>query len=223
MALPSLAPAATEIIAASPLAQAADHSLASHAHLAALVDGGAPDIARDLCDAVHLLCSLYGSHPGLVDIAQSSCPTGPARKWLASVTEQFERERLYLVRLTAAIGPLPSTPAAAETEAALMAQRHALETLAQSERRGCSVGAVAALLVDWRALRPLLDRGARRVGMDIPASHLPDAASIGPAIAATVDGVAMERAMRFGAEQLVLQHRGLFDLLEARAAARLLA
>ena len=34
------------------------------------------------------------------------------------------------------------------------------------------------------------------------------------------DGPASERALGFGGEQLLLQHRGLFDLLEARAAAR---
>ena len=33
-------------------------------------------------------------------------------------------------------------------------------------------------------------------------------------------GMASERALGFGGEQLLLQNRGLFDLLEARAAAR---
>ena len=45
----------------------------------------------------------------------------PARDWLAHASEAFERERLYLVRLTSAVGPLPSTPGAAETEASLIA------------------------------------------------------------------------------------------------------
>ena len=34
------------------------------------------------------------------------------------------------------------------------------------------------------------------------------------------DSVAASRALSFGAEQLLLQHRALFDLLEARASAR---
>jgi hypothetical protein len=34
------------------------------------------------------------------------------------------------------------------------------------------------------------------------------------------DTPASERALAFGGEQLLLQHRALFDLLEARAAAR---
>jgi len=39
-------------------------------------------------------------------------------------------------------------------------------------------------------------------------------------IRAGIDGVAAERALGFGGEQLLLQNRGLFDLLEARASAR---
>jgi hypothetical protein len=34
------------------------------------------------------------------------------------------------------------------------------------------------------------------------------------------DSPASERALAFGGEQLLLQHRAIFDLLEARAAAR---
>jgi hypothetical protein len=34
------------------------------------------------------------------------------------------------------------------------------------------------------------------------------------------DGPAMERAISFGAQQLFSQHRGLWDLLEARCVAR---
>ena len=39
---------------------------------------------------------------------------------------------------------MPSTPGAAETEASLVAARHALETLAMSERNGCALGAATA-------------------------------------------------------------------------------
>ena len=44
---------------------------------------------------------------GLVELALSNCPAGPVRDWLRAASEAFERERLYLVRLTAAVGPLP--------------------------------------------------------------------------------------------------------------------
>jgi hypothetical protein len=39
-------------------------------------------------------------------------------------------------------------------------------------------------------------------------------------IGAAFDDSPSDRALAFGGEQLLLQHRGLFDLLEARASAR---
>lgn len=198
---------------------AADGS-ADHPHVAALRAAAGPDAARDLADAVHLLCSLYGRHPGLVELALQHCPPGPVRDWLRAASDGFERERLYLVRLTSAVGPLPSTPGSAETEGVLTAQRHAIATLALSERRGCALGATTALVTDWAAVRVVLDRAANRMGVEVPACALPDAASVVAVIRAGVDGMAAERALGFGAEQLLLQNRGLFDLLEARAEAR---
>jgi hypothetical protein len=82
------------------------------------------------------------------------------------------------VRLTSAVGPLPSTPGAAETESSLVAARHALETLAVSERNGCALGATTALIGDWWPIRRLLDRAAARAGTEAPAPSLPDEASI---------------------------------------------
>ena len=202
------------------LARVAESGSARHAHLSALVDGAGQHSARDTADAVHLLCSIHGSQPGLVDQALSLCPNGPARDWLGHAAQAFDRERLYLVRLTAAVGPLPSTPAAAETEATLVAQRHALETLAKSERYGCALGAATALVSDWWPIRRLLDRAAARIGIESPAPSIPDEASIVAVIHDACDRAAAERALAFGCEQLLLQHRGLFDLLEARAEAR---
>jgi hypothetical protein len=140
--------------------------------------------------------------------------------WLTRASEGFERERLYLVRLTSAVGPLPSTPGAAETEASLVAARHALETLATSERNGCALGAATALVGDWWPIRRLLDRAAARVGTEAPAPSLPDETSVIAIIGNGADNAASARALSFGGEQLLLQHRALFDLLEARAEAR---
>jgi hypothetical protein len=140
--------------------------------------------------------------------------------WLARASESFERERLYLVRLTSAVGPLPSTPGAAETEASLVAARHALETLAMSERNGCALGAATALVGDWWPIRRLLDRAATRVGTESPAPSLPDEVSVVAIIQQGTEAPASARALAFGGEQLLLQHRALFDLLEARAEAR---
>ena len=207
-------------IADLAVARVARQGCADHAHVAALRSASGPEAARDLADAVHLLCSLYGRHPGLVELALQHCPAGPVRDWLRAASDGFERERLYLVRLTSAVGPLPSTPGSAETETVLSAQRHAIETLAQSERRGCALGATTALVADWTSIRTVLDRAAARMSFDPPAVNLPGTASIVEVIESGIDGMAAERALGFGAEQLLLQNRGLFDLLEARASAR---
>ena len=207
-------------VAAAQLARVAGDGLARHAHLAALLDGAGRHAGRDLSDAVHLLCSLSGRYPGLVEIALQRCPSGAVREWLTHASEAFERERLYLVRLTAAVGPLPGTPGAAETEASLVAARHALETLAMSERDGCALGAATALVCDWWPVRRLLDRAAARVGTAAPAPALPDEASVVEIVDRAAISPGSARALAFGGEQLLLQHRALFDLLEARAEAR---
>ncbi|MEO7411084.1 MAG: hypothetical protein ABIU10_07175, partial [Sphingomicrobium sp.] len=101
-----------------------------HPHLSALLTASGAAASRDLSDAIHLLCAIHGRHPGLTDLALAASPAGGAREWLREAADAFDRERLYLVRLTSAIGPLPSTPGAMQTENALLAQRHAIETLA---------------------------------------------------------------------------------------------
>ena len=207
-------------VADAQFARVAASGSLGHPHCLALSAASGPEAARDLADAVHLLCSLYGRHPGLVELALQNCAPGPIRDWLRSASDAFERERLYLVRLTSAVGPLPSTPGSAETESVLAQQRHAIETLARSERRGCALGATTALVADWGAIRSILDRAADRMGVDLPACTLPSTASIIAVIDTAIDGIAAERALGFGGEQLLLQNRGLLDVLEARASAR---
>ena len=215
-ALDHAAPTAAE----AQLARVEAQGCIDHPHRLALLNASGPHANRDLADCVHLFCSLYGRYPGLIEIALGHCVAGPVRDWLHEASDAYERERLYLVRLTASVGPLPSTPGAAETESTLVGQRHAIETLAKSERRGCSLGAATALIADWPAVRSVFDRAADRIGMPKPALTLPDTDSILRVIGNGTDGIASERALGFGGEQLLLQNRGLFDLLEARADAR---
>lgn len=207
-------------VAEAQLARVGESGSARHRHLQSLIEAVGINSGRDLADAVHLLCSIHGSHPGLIELALTHCTDDFARPWFSHAGEGFERERLFLVRLTAGVGPLPSTPGAAETEASLVAQRHALETLASSERRGCAIGAATALVADWWPIRRLLDRVATRQGIDCPPPALPDEASIAQLIDSVAGSPGAERALAFGGEQLLLQHRALFDLLEARAEAR---
>jgi hypothetical protein len=207
-------------VAESQLARVAGEGCARHAYLNALLEASGRHSGRDLADAVHLLCSLHGRYPGLIEVALQRCPKGPVQDWLTRASEGFERERLYLVRLTAAVGPMPSTPGAAETESSLVATRHALETLAMSERNGCALGAATALVGDWWPIRRLLDRAATRAGTESPAPSLPDETSVVAIIERGAETAPSARALAFGGEQLLLQHRALFDLLEARAEAR---
>lgn len=207
-------------VADAQLTRVAGDGSARHNYLNALLEASGRHSGRDLADAVHLLCSLHGHYPGLIEMALQRCPKGAAQEWLAHASDAFERERLYVVRLTAAVGPLPSTPGSAETEAGLVAARHALETLAMSERDGCALGAATALVGDWWPIRRLLDRAAARVGIESPAPSLPDEASVVAVIDHCAAAPASARALAFGGEQLLLQHRALLDLLEARAEAR---
>lgn len=207
-------------VAETQLARVAGEGCARHPHLNALLETTGVHSGRDLADAVHLLCAIHGRYPGLIEIALQRCPKGFAQDWLAHASEAFERERLYLVRLTSTVGPMPSTPGAAETEASLLAARHALETLALSERNGCALGAATALVGDWWPIRRLLDRVAARAGTEAPAPSLPDEASVVAVIDELAGFAPAGRALAFGGEQLLLQHRALLDLLEARAEAR---
>ncbi|MEN2791727.1 hypothetical protein ABC974_19000 [Sphingomonas oligophenolica] len=181
----------------------------------------APYVAvRDLADSVHALCALHGRHPGVIDHALEHSGQSAAQDWLEEAAAAFTEERAYLAQLTAASGPLPSTPGQAESEAAISAQRHALDMLAQSDRTGCATGAAIALVLDWTSIRDTLDVAARRFGIEPSRSILPDGFETASLVSALADTPAIERAMAFGAQQLLAQHRGLWDLLEARASAR---
>lgn len=175
---------------------------------------------RNLADAVHFLCALHGRHPGVIDVAATRCAHDAARQWLLNAVDGFITERNILTKLSVAAGPMPSTPGQSESESAVGAQRHAIDMLARSDRDGCAIGTALALVCDWWAVRELLDHAATRWMVDIPACTLPsveDCYRVASAIAATP---ALERAMSFGAQQILNQHRGLFDLLEARQIAR---
>lgn len=175
--------------------------------------------SRDLADAIHLLCALHGAHPSVIDHALDH-GSPEALPWLEEAASAFAEERMLLARLTAAAGPIPSTPGQAESEAAVAAQRHALDTLAQSDRVGCATGAAMALVLDWQTMRRVLDIVAHRAGIAPPRPVLPIEADTATLAATLAARPAVERAMSFGAQQLLAQHRALWDLAEARKSAR---
>lgn len=193
---------------------------ASHAHPASDVLIKGPESARNVADIVHLLCLLHGRHPGVIDHAVAREADAGTKEFLTVAAEAFAEERALLAKLVVSVGPQPSTPGQADTESAVLAQHHAVEMLAQSERTGCSFGAAMAVVADWAAVRPVLEMVAKRLSIDIAPSKLPAFDDIAAAIRTASNSPAAERAMLFGAQQILAQHRGLWDLLEARAIAR---
>lgn len=174
----------------------------------------------DLADAVHCICAVHGAHPGIIDHALNRDVGSPASDWLVRAATGFAIERNYIATLTAAVGPLPSTPAQAETEAALVTQSHALDMLACSDRTGVPLGAAVALVLDWPAIRAMLDHAADRSGVAREAMLLPRPAATHAMLAEIATTPAIDRAMKFGAQQVLAQQRALWQLLEARVEAR---
>lgn len=190
----------------------------THRHVVLLANGSPHP--RDLADAAHLVCSLHGRHPGVLDHAAQHRGVAAATGWLESAATAFADERARIVALAVAAGPLPSTPGQAESEATVTAQRHALDMLASSARNGCSLGASLALVLDWNALNGALAAAGKRFGQDMPMPEFPSDADVETLVSTLSGNPGVERAVMFGAQQLLAQHRGLFDLLAARAEAR---
>ncbi|HEX8380012.1 MAG TPA: hypothetical protein VF619_05635 [Allosphingosinicella sp.] len=220
MASASVESAGGPLTGALLLARLAEHGSAVHPYAAGPGLLRSPTAARDLADLIHYLCVLHGRYPGLIDHAAERAVEPEARAWLANATYAFAGERAYLARLAVAAGPVPSTPGAGGTDAAVLGQRHAMETLALSERRGCALGAAMALVLDWTVIRCCLDSAAERLGMEAPA--YPAADRDGVVRLADTHGASapVQRALLFGAQQILVQHHGLWDLLEARQQAR---
>ncbi|MFM2100121.1 MAG: hypothetical protein RLZZ366_1660 [Pseudomonadota bacterium] len=175
---------------------------------------------RNLADVVHHLCTLHGRHPGVIDLAAAHTAHNAARQWLLKAVDGFVVERGFLSRLVVTAGPLPSTPGQAESESAVNGQRHALDMLARSDREGCALGAALSLVIDWPVMRDVLNHAAKRWGVDAPECTLPTVEETLTVARGVATSPAIERAISFGSQQILAQHRGLWDLLEARALAR---
>jgi hypothetical protein len=210
------APRAGELL----LASAAEQGSAAHPYFASRALLGGPSAPRNLADAVHLLCMLHGRLPGVIDLAAEAGGGPEARAWLGEMEEAFAAERLYLTRLAVAAGPIPGTPGGGASEAAVLGQRAALATLARSERGGCALGAAIGLVLDWPPLRSVLDSAALRLGVEPPQCRLTQPEELCAFAERAAGAPPVERAMLFGARQLLVQHHGLWDLLEARQQAR---
>ncbi|MGV3538454.1 MAG: DUF6975 family protein [Rufibacter sp.] len=198
----------------------ASEGTGAHSHVRSGALSSGADAMRNLADAVHFLCLLHGRHPGVIDNAARKAVDPVARAWMDQAAAAFADERAFLSKIASAVGPVPSTQGQAQCEAAVAAQRKALDMLAESDRHGCALGAAIALTLDWRTIRVLLDISAQRLDLAPPACSLPDLPGTARLAASVGDTPPVERAMLFGAQQLIAQHSGLWDLMSARAASR---
>lgn len=175
---------------------------------------------RNLADAVHFFGLLHGRSPGLVDHASARATSPEERHWFEQAVTAFGRERAYLSSLGVGAGPMPSTAGQQQCESTALAQGHAIDMLGRSERAGCALGAAIALALDWRAIRAVLDSAAARLDVTARPAALPDLHETIALITSYAGSQSVERAMLFGAQQLLAQHRGMWDLLSTRESVR---
>jgi len=197
---------------------------ATHGYCADALHGDRQAFVRDLvdfADFVHLAALLHGQAPGLVDQAATRTVELVARQWLLKAIDAFVVERQYLTRLSAVAGPLPSTAGHSQSVSIMAQQRHAIEMLAQSERRGTALGAAVMLVLEWQTIRAILDAGAARLGIEPPRNMLPGRTETFDLLDRLPEPERQSRAIQFGATQLLDQHRGMWDLLKARQSSRL--
>lgn len=210
----------------SAISERLDYSVAregtgSHPHIRSGRLTTGIEAMRNLADAVHFLCILHGRFPTIIDHAARIGAEPSSIRWLNHAADAFTQERRFLAQMAAALGPAPSTAGQVRSETAVKAQCRALDMLAQSERRGCALGAAIALTLEWRTIRVLLDISAERLDLPPVQCHLPDLRLTARAADAAGTNPAIERAMMFGAQQLLIQHGSLWDLLAVRAASRI--
>lgn len=174
----------------------------------------------DVADIAHFLCVLHGRHPGVVDHASGKTAEVEARDWFVKAMDGFASERAFLTKLTVSAGPISGVSANDQSNATLMGQRKALELLSQSDRTGCALGASLALVLDWQSIRPVLEQIALKLDVEPRQWPLPSLETTEALYAQQCQSSAMARAINFGADQVLSQHRGLWQLLEARRSAR---
>lgn len=169
-----------------------------------------------VADIAHFINISHGRHPGIVDHAAHKIADDAARLWLIKAIDGFAVERRFMNALTVAAGPERRHNGESKVAALIAGQTRNFEMLASSDRKGCPAGAALAFVIDWHRSRPSLEAVALHVGMDVPPIVLPgidECTDVAEKLGVT-DGY--RRAMRFGAEQILAQQRGLWRLIAAR-------
>jgi hypothetical protein len=172
-----------------------------------------------IADIAHFMCVSHGRHPGVIEHAATKILDDEAREWFVTAIDGFIIERDYLNRLTVAAGPIRSHAGQDKVSALLAGQAKNFQMLATSDRNGTAAGAAIAFVLDWIASRPLLDSVATSLDIPVPIIALPvadESINFANAIAKSDNIV---RAIGFGADQLLGQQRGLWQIIAARHAA----
>ncbi|GAB5489410.1 MAG: hypothetical protein Pars2KO_29800 [Parasphingorhabdus sp.] len=176
--------------------------------------------SADVADIAHFFCALHGRHPGVVDHASTKTTEEAARDWFVTAMDGFASERGFLTKLTVSAGPISGVSANDQSNATLEGQRKALDMLSQSDRNGCALGASFALVLDWHSIRTVLEQIALKLDVEPRQWPLPSVEVTELLNTRLCQTPTMKRAINFGVDQILSQHRGLWQLLEARRKVR---
>ena len=171
-----------------------------------------------IADIAHFMCVSHGRHPGIIEHAATKILDEEARQWFVTAIDGFIIEREYLNRLTVAAGPIRSHAGQDKVSALLAGQAKNFQMLATSDRNGTAAGAAIAFVLDWIASRQLLDSVAAAVDISVPELSLPDSNDCINFANAIAKSDKLVRAIGFGADQLLAQQRGLWQIVAARHA-----
>lgn len=169
-----------------------------------------------LADIAHFMHISHGRHPGIIDYAAQKIVDDAARNWLITAIDGIAAERATLNRLTVTAGPIRRLNGQDKVNALVEGQAKSFQMLATSDRKGCPAGAAFAFVVDWHQTRGLLDAVTTGVGLEPAPLRLPSVTECVQLARTLDDGGAYRRAMSFGAQQMIAQQRGLWQLIVAR-------
>ncbi len=169
-----------------------------------------------LADIAHFMHISHGRHPGIIDFAALKIVDDAARSWLITAIDGLAAERATLNRLTVTAGPIRRLNGQDKVNALVEGQAKSFQMLATSDRKGCPAGAAIAFVVDWHQTRGLLDVVTNGVGLEAAPLGLPPVPDCIQLARQLDDGGAYRRAMSFGAQQMLAQQRGLWQLIVAR-------
>lgn len=169
-------------------------------------------------DVLHHLGLLYGTRPNFFDIIEVYTPV-ELRDWLTLARDSFAYERSLVTKLVVAAGPPPARIGQTRVSTAVDSARHALLTLAGSERLGCALGAAGALVLDWAAVGHLLRQIAATLDIEAiqPAYTKPSVTDCYNMLEIAATLPAGERAVLFGFQALLSQHRAFWDIVASRS------